>query len=169
MKFSVALPSAYEGLGYPIGMVRDPGALALLARAAERLGYDGVWANDHLVTPRFLRGSADDPPAFYEPLVTLAHVAAVTTRIGIGTAVLALPLREPALLAKQAATLDALSGGRLILGVGLGAYPEELVAVELPMPFEAVTLHASEGGVASSFHSTRSTSPALPARSMLAA
>ena len=129
MKFSVALPSAYEGLGYPIGMVRDPGALALLARAAERLGYDGVWANDHLVTPRFLRGSADGPPAFYEPLVTLAHVAAVTTRIGIGTAVLALPLREPALLAKQAATLDALSGGRLILGVGLGAYPEELAAV----------------------------------------
>src|SRR3989442_4573625 len=68
-------------------MVRDPAALARLARAAERFGYDGVWANDHLVTPRFLRGAAEGTPTFYEPLVTLAHVAAVTTRIGIGTAV----------------------------------------------------------------------------------
>jgi alkanesulfonate monooxygenase SsuD/methylene tetrahydromethanopterin reductase-like flavin-dependent oxidoreductase (luciferase family) len=85
-----------------------------------------VWANDHLLTPRFLRDSADGPPNFYEPLITLAHVAAVTTRIRLGTAVLALPLRDPQLLAKQAATLDALTDGRLMLGIGLGAYPEEL-------------------------------------------
>lgn len=97
-----------------------------LARAAESLGYDAVWANDHLLTPRFLRDSADGPPNFYEPLITLAHVAAVTTRVRLGTAVLALPLRDVHLLAKQAATLDALAGGRLLLGVGLGAYPEEL-------------------------------------------
>ena len=85
-----------------------------------------MWANDHLLTPRFLRDSADGPPHFYEPLMTLAHVAAVTKRVRLGTAVVALPLRDPQLLAKQAATLDALSGGRLMLGVGLGAYPEEL-------------------------------------------
>ena len=97
-----------------------------LAKAAESLGYDAVWANDHLLTPRFLRGNADGPPSFYEPLITLAHVAAVTTRVRLGTAVLVLPLRDPQLLAKQAATLDALTGGRLMLGVGLGAYPEEL-------------------------------------------
>jgi alkanesulfonate monooxygenase SsuD/methylene tetrahydromethanopterin reductase-like flavin-dependent oxidoreductase (luciferase family) len=85
-----------------------------------------VWANDHLLTPRFLRDTADGPPSFYEPLMALAHVAAATKRIRLGTAVIALPLRDPQLLAKQAATLDALSGGRLMLGVGLGAYPEEL-------------------------------------------
>jgi len=97
-----------------------------LARAAESLGYDAVWANDHLLTPRFLRDDPEGPPHFYEPLITLAHVAAVTTRVRLGTAVLALPLRDPHLLAKQAATLDSLTGGRLMLGVGLGAYPEEL-------------------------------------------
>ena len=126
MRFSVALHTAYEGLGYPVGFTADPATFVRLARAAESLGYDAVWANDHLLTPRFLQDGADGPPNFYEPLITLAHVASVTTRVRLGTAVLALPLRDPQLLAKQAATLDALSGGRLMIGVGLGAYPEEL-------------------------------------------
>ena len=126
MKFSVALHTAYEGLGYPVGLTADAATFVRLAQAAESFGYDAVWANDHLLTPRFLRDGADGPPNFYEPLITLAHVASVTKRVRLGTAVLALPLRDPRLLAKQAATLDALSGGRLMLGVGLGAYPEEL-------------------------------------------
>ena len=126
MRFSVALPTAYEGLGYPVGMVRDPSSLLRLARTAERLGFDGLWANDHLVTPAFLRGES---PHFYEAMVTLASVAAVTQRLRLGTAVLALPLREPVLLARQAATLAALSGGRFVLGLGLGAYPEELAEI----------------------------------------
>ena len=128
MRFSVALPTGYEGLGYPIGFVRDVTVFVRLARVAEACGYDGVWANDHLVTPEFLRGGTAGRPAFLEPLTTLAHVAAVTTRVRLGTAVLALPLRDPVALAKQAATLDVLSGGRLTLGVGIGAYPEELAA-----------------------------------------
>lgn len=126
MKFSVAIPTAYEGLGYPIGLTRDPAIFVRLAQAAERLGYDGVWGNDHLVAPEFVR---DEKPRFFEPLVLLAHVAASTTRIRLGTAVLNLPLREPVLLAKQAATLDVLSNGRVDLGVGLGGYAEELKAV----------------------------------------
>lgn len=129
MRFSVALPTSYEGLGYPIGMVRDGQTFVRLARAAEALGYDGVWGNDHLTTPGSLRGAPGGPPSFYEPLIALAHVAAATERIRLGTSVLALPLRDPVLLAKQVATLDVLSGGRLSLGVGLGAYAEELTAV----------------------------------------
>lgn len=128
MRFSVALLNAYEGLGYPLGMIRDAGQFARLARTAEDLGYDGVWANDHLVTPELLRG-AGATPSYYEPLTILAHVAAATRRIRLGTAVLALPLRDPVALAKQAVTLDALSGGRLTLGVGTGAYADELAAV----------------------------------------
>lgn len=126
MKFSVALHTAYEGLGYPVGFIGDATTFAHLAQAAESLGYDAVWANDHLVTPRFLQCGVDGPPNFYEPLITLATVATATKRVRLGTAVLALPLRDPRLLAKQAATLDALTGGRLMLGVGLGAYSEEL-------------------------------------------
>ncbi len=129
MKFSVALPTSYEGLGYPVGLVRDGSTFVRLARAAEALGYDGVWANDHLVTPRFLRGSQDGAPRFYEPLLVLAQIAGATERIRLGTAVVALPLREPLALAKQVATLDVLSGGRLTLGVGAGAYPEEFAAM----------------------------------------
>ena len=128
MRFSVALHNAYEGLGYPIGFARDPTVFVRLARIAESLGYDGVWANDHLVTPRALRGSADGAPTFYDPLITLAFVAAATEHIRLGTAVIALPLRDPLSLAKQAATLDVLSRGRFTLGVGLGAYRDELAS-----------------------------------------
>jgi len=87
-----------------------------------------VWANDHLVTPRFL-ADAGERPSFHEAFVTLASVAAATERLRLGTAVIALPPREPTLLARQAASLDALSGGRFVLGVGLGAYPEEVAAI----------------------------------------
>jgi alkanesulfonate monooxygenase SsuD/methylene tetrahydromethanopterin reductase-like flavin-dependent oxidoreductase (luciferase family) len=130
VRFSVALHNAYEGLGYPVGFIRDGGAFVRLARLAESLGFDGVWANDHLVTPHFVV-AAGERPSFSEALVTLANVAGVTERVALGTAVIALPLREPTLLARQAATLQNASGGRLRLGVGLGAYPEELAAIAL--------------------------------------
>jgi probable F420-dependent oxidoreductase len=129
VRFSVALPTSYEGLGYPVGFVSDGSTFVRLARAAEALGYDGVWANDHLVTPRLLRTSPDGAPRFYEPLLVLAQIAGATERIRLGTAVVALPLRDPLTLAKQVATLDVLSNGRLTLGVGVGAYPEEFAAV----------------------------------------
>ena len=129
MKFSVALPTSYEGLGYPVGFVPDGSTFVRLARAAEALGYDGVWANDHLVTPRFLRDSPEGAPRFYDPLLVLAQIAGGTHRIRLGTAVIALPLRDPLALAKQVTTLDVLSDGRLTLGVGAGAYPEEFAAV----------------------------------------
>lgn len=129
MKFSLALPTCYEGLGYPLGFAGDGSGFVRLARAAEALGYDGIWGNDHLVTPLFLRAGGGSAPSFYDPLIVLAHVAAATARLRLGTAVIALPLRDPVTLAKQAATLDVLSGGRLSLGVGVGAYRDEFTAL----------------------------------------
>ncbi|MHB6907944.1 TIGR03619 family F420-dependent LLM class oxidoreductase [Streptomyces sp. DB-54] len=94
--------------------------LARLARSAEELGYAGVWLPDHLLPP----GPYGRPPegygGVYEPLTTLAYLAAATERITLGTSVLIAPLREPLLLARQSATLARLSGGRFVLGVGVG-------------------------------------------------
>lgn len=92
--------------------------LAGLAREAEDLGYDGVWLPDHLLPP-----GPYGPEAYggvYEALTTLAYLAAVTERVRLGTSVLVLPLRDPLLVARQAATLARLSGDRFVLGVGTG-------------------------------------------------
>jgi probable F420-dependent oxidoreductase len=105
-------------------LTRD--ATVTLARAAEDLGFDSVWTSEHLVvTPELF----DPFGQIFDSLTTLTYVAAVTQRVRLGTSVLILPLHEPVLLAKQAATLHALSGGRLRLGVGVGWLPEEFALV----------------------------------------
>jgi len=86
------------------------GDLKTLARRVESLGYDSIWVPDHL--------SFHYP--IYEALTHLSYIAAVTERVRLGTAVFLLPLRAAGLAAKQVATVDALSGGRVILGVGVG-------------------------------------------------
>jgi probable F420-dependent oxidoreductase len=96
-----------------------------LIELADELGYDSAWGNDHVTAPAYVRDNYADPPRFYEPLVVFAAAARVTKRIRLGTGVLVLPLRDPVLLAKQLATLDQLSHGRVIAGVGVGAYREE--------------------------------------------
>jgi probable F420-dependent oxidoreductase len=127
MRFSVQLPTCTEGLVNPVPFAA-PEDFVRLAQAAERLGYAGVWGNDHVTPAAYVRRKWRDPPSFYEVLVTLATVGAHTRRVHLGTALLVLPLRDPVLLAKQVATLDQLTGGRVILGVGLGAYREEFEA-----------------------------------------
>ncbi|HEY2994487.1 MAG TPA: TIGR03619 family F420-dependent LLM class oxidoreductase [Methylomirabilota bacterium] len=127
MRFSVHLPTCTEGLVHPVPFAA-PADFVRLAQAAEQLGYDGVWGNDHITAAPYVRQHWSDPPSFYEVLVTLATVGAHTTRVHLGTALIVLPLRDPVLLAKQVATLDRLTGGRVILGVGLGAYREEFIA-----------------------------------------
>ena len=127
MRFSVHLPTCTEGLVHPVPFA-SPADFIRLARAAEQLGYDGVWGNDHITAAPYVRQHWSEPPNFYEALVTLATVGAHTTRVHLGTALIVLPLRDPVLLAKQVATLDRLTGGRVILGVGLGAYREEFIA-----------------------------------------
>ena len=127
MKFSIQLPTCTEGLVNPVPFV-EPEEFVLMAQEAERLGYDAVWGNDHVTPASYTKQKWPAPPNFYEVLVTLATVGAHTTRIRLGTAVLVLPLRDPVLLAKQISTLDRFTGGRVILGTGIGAYREEFDA-----------------------------------------
>ncbi|HTF50373.1 MAG TPA: LLM class flavin-dependent oxidoreductase, partial [Pseudonocardia sp.] len=102
-----------------------------LARLAEELGYRSWWAGDHVVLPS--PRTSDSPMAptdpILDPLVHLGYVAAVTERIELATGIVILPQRNPLVLAKQAASLDVLSGGRLTLGVGAGYLEPELAAV----------------------------------------
>jgi probable F420-dependent oxidoreductase len=128
MRTSVQLPTCTEGLVNPIPFAAAPADFIRLAQEAERLGYDGVWGNDHVTPAPYVREHWSEAPNFYEVLVTLATVGAHTRRVHLGTAVIVLPLRDPVLLAKQVATLDHMTGGRVILGVGIGAYREEFEA-----------------------------------------
>ncbi len=98
-----------------------PAALADVARAADALGYDSVWANDHVLAPPQHASLA----RIIEPLITLASLVHLVPRLHLGTSVLVLPQRHAIIVAKQAAALDVLSQGRLILGIGSGWMEEE--------------------------------------------
>jgi probable F420-dependent oxidoreductase len=128
LRFGVGLPTCREGVAYPVGYVR-PSDFVRIAQRAEELGFDSLWANDHLTTPQILQQTLDQAPSFYEPLITFGAVASVTRTVQLVLSVVVLPEREPVLLAKQIATLDQISGGRMTLGVGIGAYREEFEAV----------------------------------------
>ncbi|MBV9580781.1 MAG: LLM class F420-dependent oxidoreductase [Chloroflexi bacterium] len=109
MQFGVALPH--------FGRLASREAVLTLGREAETLGFDSIWTTDHVLM------AADQPEPYgsiLEASMTLAYLAAVTERVRLGTSVIVLPQREPVLVAKQAATLDVLSNGRLTLGVGAG-------------------------------------------------
>jgi probable F420-dependent oxidoreductase len=104
----------------------DMDAISAYSLTAEDLGFASVWAWDHL----FL--GARRPFPFLEALTTLSMVAARTSRIMLGTGILVLPIREPAILAKTAATIQLGSGGRLVLGVAAGWYEREFHATAVP-------------------------------------
>jgi probable F420-dependent oxidoreductase len=128
MKFSVCLSTGFEGVMYPIPFA-GPQDFIEQGKLCERLGYHSVWGNDHITTQDYVRDLfPSTPPNFYEPLVTLAAIGAVTTKLKLGTALCVLPMRDPVYLAKQAITLDQMSNGRFIMAVGLGAYREEFLA-----------------------------------------
>jgi len=113
----------------------EPAHAVELARSAETTGYESLWAVQHVVVPvehesRYPYSESGTIPggpfvAVPEPLVWLAFVAAVTTRVRLATGILILPKQHPLIVAKQAATLDRLCGGRLMLGVGAGWLREE--------------------------------------------
>jgi probable F420-dependent oxidoreductase len=120
---------------FGVGALADPAALTDVARLAEDLGYHSVFVADHVVMPRRLAskypytrdgGFPYDPDLdWLDPLVALGYLAGRTTRIRIGTSVTVLPMRHPIVTAKQIATADRLSGGRVIFGVGAGWMAEE--------------------------------------------
>lgn len=133
MKIGIALPH--------FGPAASPEAIIQVAQKAEELGFDSVWALDRLLWP--LQATSKYPgnpqgklPAVmqnsYDPLTVLTFVAARTRRVRLGTSVLVAAYRSPVVVAKMAATLDVLSGGRLILGLGGGWSKEEFLAVNQP-------------------------------------
>ncbi|MDT7891577.1 MAG: TIGR03619 family F420-dependent LLM class oxidoreductase [Thermoproteota archaeon] len=93
-----------------------------IAEEAEKLEYDSIWVSDHIITPVY---QGKTYGYIYESLITLSYLAAKTENLKLGTSILVLPLREPVLVAKQLATLDQLSNGRLIVGLGAGWLKEE--------------------------------------------
>jgi probable F420-dependent oxidoreductase len=113
-----------------------------LARSAEAAGFESLWVSDHVVMPATFESpypfAADGRPTwpattpYIDALVALGLIVAVTERAAVGTAVLVLPLRHPIIVAKQLASLDACSGGRLRLGVGAGWLREEFDALGVP-------------------------------------
>ena len=137
MKYGFPLPSR--------GPLATPETIGRLAQAGEELGYDAVYAGDHILLPRdvasrypytvggeFPGGATGD---WMEQLTLLAFVAGQTSTIRLVTAVLIVPHRNPLVAAKALATLDVLSRGRLVVGIGAGWMREEFEALDLP-PFE---------------------------------
>jgi probable F420-dependent oxidoreductase len=135
--FGVALPN--------YGPLAGSQTLVRLARLAEDIGVDSVWVSDHLVAPLEVRTAypydrrPNPPPGamgvieeFYEPLTTLAFLAGATARVRLGISAYVMPYRNPVVTAKQVATLDRLSGGRVILGIGVGWLAEEFAALDVP-------------------------------------
>jgi probable F420-dependent oxidoreductase len=136
MKFGIAFANT--------GPFTEAEGAVAVARAAEAAGFESLWTVEHVVVPagyapRYpydpsgrMPGGEDAP--LPDPLVWLAYVAAATSTINLATGIVILPQRNPVVLAKEAATLDRMSGGRLLLGIGVGWLEEEFRA--LGVPFE---------------------------------
>jgi probable F420-dependent oxidoreductase len=117
-----------------VGACTRPDVLARVAERAEEVGLESLWVSEHLVLadPRVPPSPMEPQEPILEPVTTLAFVAARTTTLRLGTGVLVLPLRNPVVLAKELATLDVLSGGRLIVGIGVGYVDREFEAIGAP-------------------------------------
>jgi len=122
MQFGVCIPH----YGKPVNVAH----ILEVARRAEELGFDSIWVTDHLIVPHKMEIIYRDH--MLEPIALLSHLAAVTRRVKIGTSVIVLPYRHPIVVAKMMATIDQLSGGRLIFGAASGWLEEEFAALGRP-------------------------------------
>jgi probable F420-dependent oxidoreductase len=125
------------------GRYVDPARAVELVQAAEETGFESAWTVEHVVIPRGYQtaypyaadgripgGEGDFP--IPDPLIWMAYVAARSTRIRVATGILILPQRNPVITAKEVATLDVMSGGRVLLGIGIGWLKEEFEALGVP-------------------------------------
>lgn len=112
------------------GSSADPDTLLRRARMAEEAGFESLWVGDHIALPAAAEdGENPSQQPRLEAIVTLAHLAALTSRVRLAVGVIVLPQRQPVLLAKQLASIDFLSKGRLIVGIGIGYLELELQAL----------------------------------------
>lgn len=130
------------GLAFASSVGTDPESALEICRQAEAIGFDSVWGGEHVIRPtefgsRYpytedgkMPGEPETP--IPDPLIWLAYVAAAAPTLQLGTCILILPQRNPVVLAKELATLDHLSGGRLELGIGVGWLEEEFNALGIP-------------------------------------
>ncbi|HZM86640.1 MAG TPA: LLM class F420-dependent oxidoreductase [Blastocatellia bacterium] len=133
--------------GINFGLCGNVDSMTSIATAAEAAGIESVWTGEHVVLPdpRVAPSPSDPQTPFLDPAVALSHIAAHTTRLRLGTGVIILPQRNPLVLAKELASVDVVSKGRLIFGLGAGYLEPEFRA--LAAPFEdrgAVTDEAIE-------------------------
>src|SRR5256885_875917 len=127
-----------------------PQMLTHLAQTAERVGVESLWTVEHVVIPVGYTSTypydpsgkiqAPDQVPIPDPLVALGYVAAVTKRIRLATGIVILPQRHPLYVAKEVATLDVLSHGRVILGIGVGWLAEEFQALGIPFEERAALI-----------------------------
>lgn len=137
MQIGVALGNLGLAMGGPVDPLDHASLVYEIAAAADRLGFHSVWAGDHVALPRdpttpYPYGPGALLPAdvsILDPFAVLAALAGRTERVRLGFGVLVAPYRHPLVVAKLIATIDALSSGRVILGVGTGWMPEEFAAV----------------------------------------
>jgi probable F420-dependent oxidoreductase len=121
MHFGVILPN--------FGSDSSPVRIRAVAEAAEELGFHSVWVTEHIVVgPE----GVDPYGRVYDPLVTLGWLAGLTKRVGLGTSIVLVPLHNPFHLAKEVATLQEFSGGRVTLGVGMGWHRDEFEFMGVP-------------------------------------
>lgn len=120
MKFGFIIPHNFG--------LNDPNDVLDIATMAESLGFDSVWVNHHVLHAGYVLDRLGDKP-YYDALTVLTYVGARTKSVKLGTTVLVLPYLNPIVLAKTLATLDVMSGGRVIVGIGVGSLPEESCAL----------------------------------------
>jgi probable F420-dependent oxidoreductase len=125
-----------------VGRFAHPDGARAVAHAAEQAGFESLWTVEHVVVPvgyeseypydKSGKMPGPEESEIPDPLIWLAYVAAHTSTIKLGTGILILPQRNPLVVAKEIATLDRMSGGRVLLGVGVGWLQEEFDAIGVP-------------------------------------